>query len=105
MKNWDLPETEMKQMISELLDPRSLCPDTKDLKVKTGSKSDFYTFKIRIKLTTAGKAFKGDHSFFATDISKNFNANEYREVGYQKAITPTEDLVKISKDSGIIIEK
>ena len=49
-----------------------------------------------MQLTPAGLAYDGNHLVYTSDITRNFNAEEFREVGYQKAISPNDDGFEIN---------
>ena len=58
-----------------------------------------------MQLTPAGLAYDGVHLAYTSDITRNFNAEEYRKVGYQKAISPSDDGYEINKEEGVFIQK
>ena len=60
---------------------------------------------MEVSLTQEGKDFVGDHWIYTTDLTHHFNADEYREHGFQTAISPTERGYTISKKSNKVLNK
>ena len=49
--------------------------------------------------------FEGIHYVYTTDLSHSFNADSYREVGYQQAISPSEKGFIYSKTGSMLLNK
>ena len=58
-----------------------------------------------MQLTPAALASTDFHLVYISDITRNFNAEEYSEVGYQKAISPNDDGFEINKKGTLLIQK
>ena len=48
-------------------------------------------------MTQDGLDYDGEHLIYTTDLSHSFEPNEYRKVGYQKALSVTEKGLEITK--------
>ena len=64
-----------------------------------------HSLTVDIRLTDKGAEFDGAHYAFTTDISRSFNAFEYRSQGFIKSISATDNLFQIVKGQNMLVRK
>ena len=63
------------------------------------------SLNFEIKLTEEGIAFNGAHYAFTTDISRSFNAFEYRNEGFVKSISANDNMFQLATAENVFVRK
>ena len=88
----------------EIFSSNQICPNVTEFQVK-GSYRGEYSFYASVEFTAAGLAYNGTHFAYTTDVSRNFNADEYRKNGFQTPVSATDDGFAMNRDGTMIYQK
>ena len=105
--SWDISEEQKEQLTSEIYSPLQLCPNITDFKLGRNGKTlvELSSFIVKIQLTPLGLAYNGIHTIFTTDISRDFDPDQYLKDGFEKYISPSDNVIAINSIGSIDVFK